>query len=64
MPMELTYLLAAESPTVTANPLFPNIPWFTNSVLVTIIVTILGGDMGAPIDCENDLDARPYTESV
>ena len=41
MPMELTYLLAAESPTITANPLFPNIPWFTNSVLVTIIVTIL-----------------------
>ena len=41
MPMELTYLLAAESPTVTANPLFPSIPWFTNSVLVTIIVTIL-----------------------
>ena len=41
MPMELTYLLAAESPTVTANPLFPNIPWFTNSVLVTIIVTVL-----------------------
>ena len=41
MPMELTYLLAAESPTVTANPLFPSIPWFTNSVLVTIIVTVL-----------------------
>ena len=39
--MELKYLLAAESPTITANPLFPNIPWFTNSVLVTIIVTVL-----------------------
>src|SRR5271165_2126595 len=41
MPMELTYLLAAESPTVSANPLFTSIPWFTNSMLVTIIVTIL-----------------------
>ena len=41
MPMELTYLLAAEELTVTANPLFPNIPWFTNSMLVTIIVTVL-----------------------
>ena len=41
MPMELTYLLAAEQLTVTANPLFPNMTWFTNSVLVTIIVTAL-----------------------
>ena len=41
MPMELTYLLAAEELTVTANPLFPNIKWFTNSMLVTIIVTVL-----------------------
>jgi F-type H+-transporting ATPase subunit a len=41
MPMELTYLLAAEQLTVMANPLIPNIAWFTNSVLVTIIVTIL-----------------------
>jgi len=41
MPMELTYLLAAEQITVEANPLFPNIKWFTNSMLVTIIVTVL-----------------------
>jgi F-type H+-transporting ATPase subunit a len=41
MPMELTYLLAAEQLTVQANPLFPNIKWFTNSMLVTIIVTVL-----------------------
>jgi F-type H+-transporting ATPase subunit a len=41
MPMELTYLLAAEQLTVTANPLIPNVGWFTNSVLVTIIVTVL-----------------------
>jgi F-type H+-transporting ATPase subunit a len=39
--MELTYLLAAEELTVTANPLLPNVPWFTNSMLVTIIVTVL-----------------------
>ena len=41
MPMELTYLLASEQLTVTANPLIPNVSWFTNSVLVTIIVTVL-----------------------
>ncbi len=41
MPMELTYLLAAEELTVTANPLFPMAGWFTNSMLVTVIVTIL-----------------------
>ena len=41
MPMELTYLLAAEQLTVTANPLIPNVAWFTNSMLVTVIVTIL-----------------------
>ncbi len=41
MPMEPTYLLAAEQLTVTANPLFPNMTWFTNSVLVTVIVTAL-----------------------
>src|SRR6202048_5269220 len=40
MPMELTYLLAAEL-TVTANPLIPVAGWFTNSMLVTVIVTIL-----------------------
>ena len=39
--MELTCLLAAEQLTVEANPLFPNIKWFTNSMLVTIIVTVL-----------------------
>ena len=41
MPMEPTYLLAAEELTITANPLLPNVPWFTNSMLVTIIVTVL-----------------------
>jgi F-type H+-transporting ATPase subunit a len=41
MPMEPTYLLAAEQLTVEANPLFLNIKWFTNSMLVTIIVTVL-----------------------
>jgi F-type H+-transporting ATPase subunit a len=39
--MELTYLLAAEQLTVTANPLNANVGWFTNSMLVTVIVTIL-----------------------
>src|SRR6476660_7499004 len=37
--MCLTYLLAAEQLTVTANPLLPGVSWFTNSMLVTIIVT-------------------------
>ena len=41
MPMELTYLLAAEQLTVQANPLLPHATWFTNSMLVTIIVTVL-----------------------
>jgi F-type H+-transporting ATPase subunit a len=40
-PMELTYLLAAEQLTVTANPLIPKAGWFTNSMLVTLIVTVL-----------------------
>jgi F-type H+-transporting ATPase subunit a len=40
MPMELTYFLAAEL-TVTANPLIPVAGWFTNSMLVTVIVTVL-----------------------
>lgn len=39
--MELTYLLAAEQLTVSANPLIPRASWFTNSMLVTVIVTIL-----------------------
>jgi F-type H+-transporting ATPase subunit a len=39
--MELTYLLAAEELTVTANPLIPMAGWFTNSMLVTMIVTVL-----------------------
>jgi F-type H+-transporting ATPase subunit a len=37
--MNFTYLLAAEQLTVTANPLLPGVSWFTNSMLVTIIVT-------------------------
>src|SRR6202049_2477580 len=41
MPMELTYLLAAEQLTVTANPFFSKAGWFTNSMLVTVIVTIV-----------------------
>ena len=41
MPMELTYLLAAEQLTVTANPLISKASWFTNSMLVTMIVTVL-----------------------
>src|ERR1700724_4689704 len=41
MPMEPTYLLAAEQLTVTANPLLLKAGWFTNSMLVTIIVTVL-----------------------
>jgi F-type H+-transporting ATPase subunit a len=39
--MELTYLLAAEQLTVTANPFFSKAGWFTNSMLVTVIVTIV-----------------------
>jgi F-type H+-transporting ATPase subunit a len=39
MPMEPTNLLAAEQLTVTPNPLIGN--WFTNSMLVTLIVTVL-----------------------
>jgi F-type H+-transporting ATPase subunit a len=39
--MELTYLLAAGELTVTANPLSQNASWFTNSMLVTVIVTVL-----------------------
>ncbi len=39
--MERTYILAAEQLTVGANPLIPGVPWFTNSMLVTIIVTVL-----------------------
>src|SRR6202011_2530560 len=41
MPMELTYLLAAEQLTVTANPFFSKAGWITNSMLVTVIVTIV-----------------------
>jgi F-type H+-transporting ATPase subunit a len=39
--MELTYLLAAGELTVTANSLSQNASWFTNSMLVTVIVTVL-----------------------
>ncbi len=37
--MNFNYLLAAEQLTVTANPLLPEASWFTNSMLVTVIVT-------------------------
>jgi len=39
--MELTYLLAAGELTVTANSLSQNASWFTNSMLATLIVTVL-----------------------
>jgi F-type H+-transporting ATPase subunit a len=39
--MEPRFFLAAEELTVTPNQLIPGVPWFTNSMLVTIIVTIL-----------------------
>jgi F-type H+-transporting ATPase subunit a len=39
--MQITYLLGAEELTVQANPLLPDSRWFTNSLLVTIIVTVL-----------------------
>ena len=39
MPMEPTYLLAAEQLTVTPDALIGH--WFTNSMLVTLIVTVL-----------------------
>ena len=39
--MEPKFFLAAEELTVQANPFFPNVAWFTNSMLVTVIVTIL-----------------------
>jgi F-type H+-transporting ATPase subunit a len=38
--MEPTYFLAAEL-TVQANPFFPNAVWFTNSMLFTVVVTVL-----------------------
>jgi len=37
--MQITAMLAAGELTVQANPLYPNLTWFTNSLLVTIIVT-------------------------
>jgi len=39
--MESRFLLAAEQLTVTPNPLVPKAGWITNSMLVTVIVTIL-----------------------
>jgi F-type H+-transporting ATPase subunit a len=39
--METNFFLAAEELTVQANPFFPNAAWFTNSMLVTVIITIL-----------------------
>ncbi len=37
--MKFTFVLAAEQLTVTADPLLPTASWFTNSMLVTVIVT-------------------------
>ncbi|HEY0790619.1 MAG TPA: F0F1 ATP synthase subunit A [Chthoniobacterales bacterium] len=34
-----TFFLAAEQITVNANPFFPNATWFTNSLLVTLVVS-------------------------
>ncbi len=39
--MPITYVLGAEQLTVQANPLIPDFTWFTNSLLVTVIVTVL-----------------------
>jgi F-type H+-transporting ATPase subunit a len=39
--MDPTLFLAAEELTVIPNRLIPGLPWFTNSMLVTIIVTVL-----------------------
>jgi F-type H+-transporting ATPase subunit a len=39
--MEPNLFLAAEELTVQANPFFPSAAWFTNSMVVTVIVTIL-----------------------
>jgi F-type H+-transporting ATPase subunit a len=39
--MSPTLFLAAEEITVTPNQLIPGVSWFTNSMLVTIIVTVL-----------------------
>ncbi len=39
--MPITYFLGAEQLTVQANPLLPDFGWFTNSLLVTVIVTVL-----------------------
>jgi F-type H+-transporting ATPase subunit a len=39
--MQIAEILAAGELTVQANPLYPNVSWFTNSLLVTIIVTTL-----------------------
>ena len=39
--MQITAMLAAGELTVQANPLSSNLAWFTNSLLVTIIVTAL-----------------------
>src|ERR1700732_855337 len=41
MPMELTYLLAAEELTVNANSFSQKASWFTNSMVVTVSVTTL-----------------------
>jgi F-type H+-transporting ATPase subunit a len=41
LPMEPIHLIAAEDLTVNANPFFPNLVWFTNSMLVTIVVTLI-----------------------
>jgi F-type H+-transporting ATPase subunit a len=39
--MQITFLLGAEQITVQANPIFPNSSWFTNSLLVTLIVAVV-----------------------
>jgi F-type H+-transporting ATPase subunit a len=39
--MEPIHLIAAEELTVNANPFIPNVVWFTNSMFVTILVTIV-----------------------
>jgi F-type H+-transporting ATPase subunit a len=41
LPMEPMHLIATEELTVSANPFIPNVSWFTNSMFVTVLVTIL-----------------------
>ena len=54
MPMELTYLLAAEELTVTANPLFPVCELVHELDVGYGDCHDPGRNLGSPIDGEND----------